>query len=159
MIEHRRIFVTLNAASEPQGYVWALCADPADFNDSDPRMPKQNGASVEQRTSWCCALTEQQVTDGWTATPSEWRRVPSIAQHVAHASGAASLAGRTLRVGGVTMDLDERGAARGGGQEPDCPCGTLASLPQLQTLVDALGHALTYQDAGDGAHVTTEPTA
>ena len=157
-MEHRRIFVTLNAADEPQGYVWALCADPADFDDADPRMPKQNGASEEQRTSWCCALTEQQVTDGWTAVPSEWRRVPLIAQHVQHANAAASLVGRELRVGGVKIDLDERGTSRGAGQEPDCPCGTLASQAELQALVDAVGSAISYQNRANGEHVLTEPT-
>ena len=158
-MDPRRIFITLDDQGKPKGYVWALISDPADFDDDDPRMPPQNGAPEAARCSWSCALTAQQVTDGWTAVPSEWRRVPDIAQHVDHANGVASLVGRKLRVGGVELDLDERGNARGRGQEPDCPCGTLVSQGELQSLANGLGRGLAYQDATTGAHMLQEPEA
>ena len=156
-MDPRRIFVTLDDQGVPQGFAWALVAKPSQFDAGDARLPKSPNAA--QATSWACAMSADEEAAGWTATPSEMRRVPEIAQLVKHASANASLTGRTLRCGGVEIDLDERGEPGPAGQEPCCPCGTLVDQGQHQALADAVGRALRFQDKATGNHVTTEPAS
>ena len=147
MSEPRSVWlVTENGA--PCFLSWGLYKNPS--SEADP-----------SRKSWAAALTEAQEADpNFDATQTAWRRAPDLVHPgvCTHANAAASLAGRIVRVGGVTFDLDESGPAGPTGHEPGCVCGTLVSQPELQALVYGLGVAVTYVDSVTQLPVTTEPT-
>jgi len=140
-MDNRKVWL-VTESGVPSHLVWGLHKNPSSVAEQDKK-------------SWSCALTEEQEADpAFDATPTAWRRAPSLMQH---ALGSSSLVGRILRIGGVEYDLDDTGLAIAG-QENEACRGTLVSQSELQALVDAVGSALTYHSKSTGDHVACEPT-
>lgn len=95
---------------------------------------------------WAAALSVSQEADvNFTATTTAWRRGPAFSTPgiVDHANAAASLVSRTLRIGGVTWDLDDAGRTIAG-QENHAPDGILVDMIESVVLAEGVGEDLTF---------------
>jgi len=145
MADPRSIWlVTHNGVT--QGFVWALT--------------KREEDAVTGNPSWECALrADQSAAAGWDATPTTWRRVPSIAYPgVLNASATPTLTGRTLAVGGCTFDLDTGGRAHPDGGEALEPDATVVSVDDLVAHVEAAGVSIDMVEKGTLKKVRVYPT-
>lgn len=111
---------------------------------------------------WASALDDAQEADvNFDGTQTTWRRAPAFGGPgvMDHANANSSLVGRTLRVGGVTWDLDDTGRAQAVGQENHEPDGTVVDLTEAVVLAEGLAGVLKFVEATTLKKVLVEFTS
>ena len=110
--ETRSIWLVLKDGV-PQGTAWAHVETYAEGVEHYPSRPSSAAALG----------VNQLAADGWSATPTQWRRAPELigGNSAQFLPTAPSLDGRDLVIGGCRVSLDKRGASRGPSREPSAP--------------------------------------
>jgi hypothetical protein len=106
-----------------------------------PRLPATlQGLQLDVQCSWAAALTASELPDqGWDATPTAWRRLPSVLYPGVMEQSNPSLVTRDLHVAGCVFHLDESGRPHPSAVldasmeplEPDCVINNEAILADL----------------------------
>ena len=137
--EPRKIWL-VTKGGVPQGCAWAMVKTQA---EADPG-----------RESWGAALgPNEPLSDGWDATPTEWRRVPQVVRPDVLALAPAQIVGRDVVSAGLRYDLDGAGRVHadhkeGDEREPYEPDALVSDEQALLSAAESLGRDIQFVEAG-----------
>ena len=105
-------------------------------------------AETSQGTYGAALSADQDTTDGWDATPTQWRSVPEALRPGAIEHGSPAVVGRDVTACGLKYNLDTGGRVHPTQTEPYEPDAIVEDEDALLTAIEAAGKSIKFVESG-----------